>query len=381
MTTAVVGGALANRPGNGGGASVRTTWISALRRLGFDVWFVEQVDRSLLTGETPARSPQVRYFREVTESCGLENRRALVDESGESLCGAGRATLEEVASEAALLVNLGGHLTSPWLLDRFVRKAWVDLDPGFTQFWHAEGAEGLRLEGHDRYFTVGLNVGRPGCDIPVDGIEWTPLPPPVVLDEWPPSEGGLDLFTTVASWRGPFGSVEHGGRAYGPKAHQFRRFIELPELLSTRMQIALDIHPGDGRDRDGLRAHGWDLVDPREVAATPTSYRDYLVASGAEFSVAHGVYVETASGWVSDRTVRYLAAGRPALVQDTGLSDPLPVGRGLLTFNTLDQAVAGAEEIAASYEEHRHWARALAEELFDSDRVVGRLLEETGVAP
>jgi len=385
VSTVVVSGALANRPDNGGGASVRMTWVSALRRLGFDVWFFEQIDRSLLGAEpgeggAPEESRPARYFRSVTERHGLAERRVLLDERGASVFGPDRQALEGVAAEAALLVNLSGHLTVPWLFERFARKAYVDLDPGFTQFWHAEGVQGARLAGHDGYFTVGLNIGQPGCPIPVDGIAWSPLPPPVVLDEWPVEEGDLDAFTTVASWRGSYGGVDHRGRHYGSKAHEFRKFIELPQRLPIPVQIALDIHPADEGDRVALREHGWELVDPGEVAAEPESYRRYLAGSGAELSVAQGIYVETASGWISDRTVRYLASGRPVLVQDTGFSDHYPVGRGLLAFRTVEEAVTGAESIAGAYDAHRLWARYLAEEFFDSDRVVGRLLEELEAA-
>lgn len=379
MSIAVVAGALANRPRNGGGASVRTTWISALRRLGFDVWFIERIDGSLLAPD-PEDSAPVRYFRQVTEGAGLAGRCALLDDRGDPIVGPDRETLEELAAAAALLVDLGGHLSLP-LRARFARKAYVDLDPGYTQIWHAQGIGGARLGEHDRYFTVGLNVGLPGCAIPVDGIEWRPLPPPIVLDEWPVEEGGRDTFTTVASWRGPYGRVEHGGRAYELKAHQFRKFIELPARQPLPMEIALDIHPADERDREALAEHGWELVDPAEVAAAPDSYRRYLSGSGAEFSVAQGIYVETASGWISDRTVRYLAAGRPVLVQDTGLSDHYPVGQGLLVFRTLEEAVAGARAIAGGYEAHRLWARRLAEEFFDSDRVLGSFLDDMEVAP
>lgn len=379
MSTVVVAGALANRPGNGGGAAVRTTWISGLRRLGFDVWLVERIERARLGPDAESSDP-ARYFRRVTEEAGLTGRCALLDEGGEPIVGADAETLEDVAAEAALLVDLGGHLDLP-LRERFARKAYVDLDPGYTQLWHAQGVAGAGLGAHDRYFTVGLNVGLPGCAIPVDGIEWRPLPPPVVLEEWPVEEGGRDAFTTVASWRGPYGRVEHRGRCYELKAHQFRKFIELPERLPTPMEIALDIHPADARDRAALAAHGWEVVDPAAVAGDPESYRRYIAGSAAEFSVAQGIYVDMDSGWVSDRTVRYLAAGRPALVQDTGLSDHYPVGQGLLVFRTFEEAVAGARAIADGYEIHRLWARQLAEEFFDSDRILGRFVDEMEVAP
>ncbi len=125
--------------------------------------------------------------------------------------------------------------------------------------------------------------------------------------------------------------------------------------------------------------NGWRIVDPREAAGSPDAFRRYVQGSGAEFSVAQGIYVETACGWFSDRTTRYLASGKPALVQDTGFSRNLPAGEGLIAFATMEQAVAGANAIWRDYRHHSQAARALAEEHFDSDRVLGRLLERAGL--
>ncbi len=163
--------------------------------------------------------------------------------------------------------------------------------------------------------------------------------------------------------------------------HEFRKFIELPARAPGRFELALAIHPADARDLGLLHQHGWQLVDPQQVAADPLRFRQYIQGSHAEFSVAQGIYVDTASGWFSDRTVRYLASGKPVLVQDTGFSRHLPVGEGLLSFRTLDEAVAGAECIARDYERHCHAARAVAEAYFDSDLVLSRLSEAIGVAP
>jgi len=180
----------------------------------------------------------------------------------------------------------------------------------------------------------------------------------------------------VATWRGPYGRVEHAGRTYGVKLDEFRKVLPLPRRSGHTFELALDVHPDEGRDLAALREHGWRLVDPREVAGDPGLFRHYVQGSGAEFSVAQGIYVETSSGWFSDRTTRYLASGKPALVQDTGFSQTIPTGDGLLTFRTLDEAVVGAEAIAADYDRHARAARAIAEEYFDSDKVLARMLED-----
>jgi hypothetical protein len=204
----------------------------------------------------------------------------------------------------------------------------------------------------------------------------------VVLDHWPVS-GGSDCgrFTTVATWRGPYGPVRYGGKTFGSKVHEFRKFIEMPERVSQAFEIALDIHPDEKSDLNLLDRYGWRLVDPTAAVPDPDAFRCYVQGSGAEFSVAQGVYVETRSGWFSDRTVRYLASGKPALVQDTGFGQNYPVGEGLVAFGTLEEAIEGAARIESNYDEHSRAARALAEEYFDSDKVLGRFVEEAGVAP
>jgi hypothetical protein len=274
-------------------------------------------------------------------------------------------------------VNISGHLRLDWLLGPIRRKAFIDEDPGFTQFWLDSGIGRDVIARHDVHFTVGENIGTARCAIPTAAVRWLPLRPFAVLDQWPPSpQGPPDRFTTVASWRGPYGAVEHGGRRYGLKAHEFRKMMALPQLASATFELALDIDAADAGDRQTLEQHGWRLVDPQIVAGDPLRFRRYVQASGSEFSVAKGVYVETDSGWFSDRTVCYLASGKPVLVQDTGFSRQYPVGAGLLTFRTVDEAAAGAEEIVRNHGAHCHAAREIAETYFDSDIVLSRFLDE-----
>lgn len=384
MATLLVAGALANKCGNGGEAWVRLSWILGLRRLGHEVYFVEQIAPATCVGQDGAVVPfeeslNLDYFRRVTRRFGLDDRSALIH--GERVHGPSMPELLEIAEAADLLVNISGHLSHGPLLRRVRRRAFVDIDPGFTQFWHVDPASGARVDGHDFHFTIGENIGSPACPIPTSGVEWRPVRQPVVLEEWPVAPAGeADRFTTLASWRGAFGPVEHQGRRYGLKVHEFRKFVELPSRARQRFEIALDIHPADGRDRDDLRRNGWRLVDPRGASRDPDAFRAYVQGSGAEFSVAQGIYVDTGSGWFSDRTVRYLASGKPALVQDTGFSRNLPTGEGLVAFRTLEEAVEGAERIARDYAAHCAAARAIAEEFFDSDRVLTTFLQEAGVA-
>lgn len=359
---AFVAGALAAKVGNGGHAWSRISLVLGLQRLGFDVVYVEQL---------PSAGPAERaYFDRVCVQFGID---------GCLLLGAPTRDLVERAETASLLLNIGGHLTVEPLKRSPRRRVYLDDDPGYTQLWTQARVVGARLQGHDMYFTFGQNIGGRDCTLPTGGLEWHRLRPPVLLDEWPFVHGALDRFTTVASWRGAYGRVEWGGRLLGQKAHEFRRFVDVPELVDHPFEIALAIDEADHADADLLKRHGWQLVDPRGVAATPDDFRRYVQGSGAEFSVAQGIYVETASGWFSDRTTRYLASGKPAVVQDTGFARHVPTGEGLIAFSTLDEAVAGAEAIARDYSSHAQAARALAEQQFGSDKVLGRMLDEVGV--
>jgi hypothetical protein len=363
VAVAIVAGALANKPESGGEAWVRLSWVLGLQRLGWEVHLIERLER-------PEPAAQ-RYFAEVTGAFGLDGWASLLDGQGEALHGHDEGHLLEVAAEADLLFNISGHLGPGPLRSAPHKRVYVDLDPGFTQAWHADPGLDFTVAGHDTYVTVGQNIGRPHCPVPTVGIEWVPTLPPVLLDEWPaapPPQRPL-TFTTVATWRSPYGGLTIDGREMSLKHHQFRRFASLPEQIDgVELELALDIHPGDAADLELLRKHGWKLVDPCEVAATPAGFRDYVRRSGAEFSVAQGVYVEAATGWFSDRTAAYLASGRPAVVQDTGCPAPI-------VFEDLDCAVAGIEAVRDSYEEHAATARGFAERCLDSDRVLGRLLE------
>ena len=392
MPTAIVSGALANKPYNGGNAWTRLSWVRGLERLGYAVYFVEQIDRSACVDESGrpaafADSVNVAYFRRVTEQFNLAARSALVCLPDHEVVGIGPRSLPAPGA-ADLLWNISGHLTVEAVKAAARVRAYFDDDPGFTQFWHAGGSDASRLAGHDVYYTIGQNIGAADCPIPTCGIPWRHTVPPVVLEDWavqhvPQAAPGPPQrplrFTTVASWRGPYGPVTHGGNTYGPKAHQFRKFVSLRRATGQTFEIALDIHPNDARDLSLLRENGWQIADPRAVAASPDNFRSYVRASDAEFSVAQGVYVDTNSGWFSDRTTRYLASGRPALVQDTGFARHFAAGAGLVPFRTLDEAVAGAADIAADYLEHSRAARAVAERHFDSDRIIRRVLDELGL--
>jgi hypothetical protein len=381
MAIAIVAGALANKPGSGGEAWVRLSWILGLRRLGLDVHFVERISAPACVGPSGAPSGfgdsvNLRHFTAVAAEFGLTERATLLYEDGAEHRGLDPVSLRQLLNEADLLVNISGHLDGAFLAGPR-KRVYVDLDPGFTQAWNADPGIEFSVPEHDLYLSVAQNIGRPDCGIPGDGLPWVPTLPPVLLEQWPvaPPPPSPLILTTVATWRNPYGGLEIGGREMSLKHHQFRRLAELPERVEgAEFEIALDIHPGDAADLELLRSHGWRIVDPL-AAASPAAFRDYVGRSGAEFSVAQGVYVDTASGWFSDRTAAYLASGRPAVVQDTGLAGEVAAPGALFAFADLEGAVAGAEAVSEGYEESSRAAREFAEAELDSDRVLRRVLE------
>jgi hypothetical protein len=387
VKTAIISGVIANKPHNGGATWTRLSWALGLRKLGFAVFFLEQIDRRACVDSTGTpisfqESANLRYFNHVISTFGLTESAALIYERGDQIHGATWTDLLHLARSADLLVNISGHLDLEPIKSPIRRKVYIDLDPGFTQLWHASGDGAPRLGGHDLYYTVGENIGTPGCSIPTGGIDWRPIRQPVVLEDWPVTPAmNPARFTTIASWRGAFGPIEHEGQKLGAKVHEFRKFAELPKRVQApaTFEIALDIHRADAKDLDPLRASGWRIVDPRAVAGDPQAFRQYVQTSGAEFSVAQGMYVHTRSGWFSDRTVRYLASGKPALVQDTGFAANYSVGQGLLAFDTLDSAARSVQTSLDDYDRQAQAARTQAARYFDSDKVLGRLVEEAGV--
>jgi len=382
MKTVIVSGALANKAGQGGESWVRLNWLLGFRELGWDVHFIEQIARETCVdaaGKPAAFAVSVNraYFEQVTQEFGFADSATLIYDGGAEFFGASASQLATLAARTDLLVNIGGHLLYEPVFAGVRRRAYVDIDPGFTQFWTAQGNPGAHLAGHDVFFTVGENIGSDDCPIPTCDRRWLATRPPIALHAWPVvSAPQCDRFTTVASWRGPFGVLEFGGVTYGLKVHEFRKVIALPRRTGQRFAIALNIHPGDGKDRDALDDHGWNILDPAATTSDPCAFRRFIHRSGAEFSVAQGIYVQTGSGWFSDRTAAYLATGKPALVQDTGFSRHLPTGEGLLAFRNEDEAAAGAAGIATHYERHCRAARRVAEEYFDARRVLSRFLQQ-----
>jgi hypothetical protein len=357
-----------------GSTWVRLQYMLGFLRLGFECYWVDHL-------ETPSDVHSVHYllnrFHRTACDFGFRERYCILDENGKSLSGLTDGEFRSIARAADLLVSISGHLprSSPML--HIPRRALVDVDPGFTQIWAQECDMGFAE--HNYFFTVGQNVGYPEFGVPTGDVEWIPTVPPVCLDCWPVAiEAKNAAFTSVADWRGSQTAVL-AGRQYEGKRTEFLRFLSLPCKTEQEIEVALTIGYWDYPDISLLLENKWNLVDPYLYAGDPFSYREYIQRSRAEFSVAKQGYVQSNSGWISDRTVCYLASGKPALVQSTGFEERIPTGNGLLTFKNEEDALEGIRTINQNYLAHCDAARRLAEERFGSDLVLGKILERVGL--
>jgi glycosyltransferase involved in cell wall biosynthesis len=385
MPTIAIAVAIAHKMKQGGYTWVPLQYALGLRRLGWDVLLLDRLEPDMCRDAqgrpcSPEESANLGYFVDVMSGFGFESSFALLCDRGARFIGLSRAEVRQRISRCAFLLNVMGFLDDEEILGWAPRRVFLDIDPGFGQMWRVLGLNDV-LRGHDDFVTIGENLGRPDCTIPDCGLHWITTPQPIVLEQWPvcrQSRGAR--LTSVVTWRGAYGPLEYGGRTYGLRVHEFRRFVRLPRLTGRTFELALDIHPAETADLALLGEHGWSLVDPRVVAGDPWDYRDYIQDSLAEFMVAKNMYVQSRAGWMSDRSLCYLASGKPVVAQDTGLGWLYPTGRGLLTYTTLDEAAQAVEEVVREPEAHQRAARELAEEYFDSDKVLARLLDRLGVA-
>lgn len=375
---------MAQRPLHGGHSWVFLQYLLGFKKLGWDVLFVDRLDADMCIDSNgnncpPDQSLNISYFREVMEKFDLNDSFSLIYNGGERFIGLSKQELLERIKRSAFILNVMGFITDEEILALAPKKVFLDIDPGFGQMWRALGLADL-FRGHDAYVTIGENIGKPDCVIPSCGLDWITTPQPVALDLWTPhpdSDG--KAFTSIASWRGPFGPIEYQGKTYGLRVHEFRKFVGLPDLTKHQFEVAMDIHTAEVNNINLLAENNWQLVNPKNVAGDPWVYRDYIRNSKAEFMVAKNMYVQANSGWFSDRSICYLASGKPVLAQDTGLKELYPTGEGLLTFTNLEEAVEGVEKINRDYQRHSKAARAIAEEYFDSDKVLSNLLSKLGV--
>ena len=375
----VVSGLLAQYPLGG------VTWdyfqyVLGLHRMGMDVFYMED------TGLWPFNPEErgvakgcefnVRYLSELMGAFGLEDRWAYRFPWEDQWFGLGRAKRNEVVETADVFLNVSGTLRDPSGFRGRGVLAYIDSDPVFTQVKLARGQADFRgmVDAHDVHFSFGEAHSEA---VPDTGHRWRPTRQPVVLDAWTHEHEGRDVFTTVMNWTS-YKPIEYQGRQYGQKDMEFRRFMDLPAQVSpTRIELAVNDGKTARTPRELLQHKGWLVVDPNEVCADWMSYRSYLQHSRGEWSVAKHGYVEGRAGWFSCRSACYLAAGRPVVVQDTGFTQVLPTGSGLLAFQDPDEAAEALRAVEANYPRHSRAASEIADTYFEASGVLSRLLTES----
>jgi len=281
---------------------------------------------------------------------------------------------EDLLQRAELLLNFHQKI-HPELLARFRRTALVDIDPGLLQYWISSGE--LDVPDHDLHFTIGETVGTPAAKFPDCGRAWVHIRPPVFLGEWPFSPDPAPApFTTVSSWYGSGEYILDGDGFWdNNKRVSWLSVAELPSLTDQSLEIATYVGEKDASERALLEERGWRVRHAVDVAGTPERYRSYIQSSRGELSCAKPSCAHFQNAWISDRTLCYLASGKPAVVQDTGPSTYLPDGAGLHRFSTAEEAAAAIAEVNSAYDRNCRAARELAESYFDATDVARRIIE------
>jgi hypothetical protein len=353
-------------------------YVLGLRALGHDVLYLEDTgmwyydaDKNEMIDDVTV---PIGYLSRVMSSFDLE-RWTFVALSGETFGVAGRE-LTSYLSSADLFLHVTG---SGLVRDEYrsaKRLAYVDTDPGFVQMRAAEGsARDLgHLDRHDVHFTFAGNIGKPESLIPTLDYNWYPTRQPVFLPLWPalPPPGPNAAFTTVLVWS-PYKPTRYRGEYFAGKDVEFPHFVSLPELTNAKLELAMG--GGSPVPEPELRRVGWRTRRGLDVSRSIDGYRTYIQESRGEWTIAKNGYVKTRGGWFGDRSTTYLASGRPVVLQATGFEDWLPTGKGLFAFSTTEEAAAAIDDVNADYDSHCRAAREVAEEFFDSDKVLTRLLE------
>jgi GT2 family glycosyltransferase len=361
-------------------------YMVGLQRLGYDPYYVETHARTpsmLMEREEDDSSAMAAAFIEnVMRRFGLEDRWAFYGLHQDNRCfGMSRNELERLYGSAHLLINLHGGTEPLAELSATDRLVYLETDPVQLQVELEQDVAATIdfLEPHCAYFTFAENYGNPDCGLPVqDRFHLLPTRQPVVVDLWTGRGGKGRTFTTVGNWRQPWREVVFEGETYTwSKHYEFLKFIDLPSRTAQPFELALSSY--EPEDWAMLTEHGWGVRHALDISTEPDPYRDYIVASRAEFTVAKDQNVRLRTGWFSDRSATYLAAGRPVISQETGFSNILPTGEGLFAFSTMDEILAAVEAINSDYARHSRAAEEIARQYFSHDVVLGSLLERAGL--
>jgi hypothetical protein len=358
-------------------------YLIGLRRLGYDPYYVEDSGRWLYDpaiGDVSSdATPNIRAVAPILERHGFADRWAFRGYYPGGQCyGMTEAQILQLYREADGFLNVTGaqeireeHMSVPC-------RVYVESDPVAMQVRVAKNDRSSieLLEAHTNYFSFGENLGAPGCAVPVERFEWLPTRQPVVLDLWKPVLSDHGAYTTVATWQNKGKDVEWNGKIYyWSKDREFIKILDLPSLTSAKFEVAVS----SDEAADIFARNGWKTVDAVTISKDIERYRDYIRESYAEFTVAKDQYVSPHSGWFSDRSACYLAAGRPVINQETAFSRILPTGKGLFWFQTMADILAAVDTIESDYPTHRRAAIEIAEEYFAAEKVVGSLMQRAGL--
>ena len=395
----VVLGTMASDP-YAGMAWMHMQIAAGLRRLGHDVYYFETTSTWPFD---PVRQTRVcdadyavPYLARVAERFGLANRWAYRRSfSDKQWLGLGRAQAEQLLAEADAVFNVAGATRIKEEGLETGRLIYLGTDPIYHEVSYFNGSEEGRtvVAEHDDFVTYGENIGQPGCAVPpLPGLRTT-MRQPVLIDLWRNGAPSKDAFTTVGNWKQSGCEVTlHGQNYRWSKHYEFLKFIDLPARIDQPLELAMNLQEvtshGEGTavpahgitaaEKEMLKARGWRLIDAPEFSTDPWRYRQYVQPSKGEFTVARDLHVRLRSGWVSERSACYLAAGRPVITQDTGFADFLPTGEGLFSFRTMDDILAAFEAINSDYRKHSNAAAAIADEYFAAERVLGKLITDLG---
>ena len=359
-------------------------YLIGFQRLGYDVYYVESHARTptmLMESEADCASTvAVAHLAEVMRRFDLADRWAFHAIHDDDRCfGMSQLQLQELYRSADLIINMHGG-TAP-LPEHYAsgRLVYLETDPVELQIELANNLQSTIefLEPHCAFFTFAENYGQPDCKLPVtDRFQFLPTRQPVLCDLWESSDLPANpAFTTVGNWSQCSRTFTYQGETYyWSKHYEFLKFLDLPSLTLEKFELALSSY--SPADKHMLESKGWHVRHALDLSMDCEPYRSYIQQSRGEFTVAKDQNVRFRSGWFSDRSATYLAAGRPVITQDTGFGNAIAVGEGLFAFRTQDQALAAVDAINTNYEGNCRAARQLAHEYFGYDKVLPDLLLE-----
>jgi len=361
--------------------------VIGFERLGVECYYVENSGAPpyspRLQSVTDSAVENVRFLSDTFARHGLADRWVYWDSLTDTWPGFGREKAEELLRNADVIVNLCGASRPDPEQKRKGCLVYIETDPILEQVKIAGGDAASRayLETHDVLFTYGVRLGAPDCRVPAGDIPWLKTHPPVIVDLWQSPAPARGSWRTIATYRNQGKDVVLEGRTYHWSKHpNFERVMDLPQRTAETLEIAL-VTAGADAVRARFLANGWKLADPVAVSGDPETYRAWIQAARGEFSVEKQDQTELKVGWFSDRSVCFLGAGRPCVLQDTGFSVRVPVGEGLLAWTTPEEARDALARVAADYDRHCAAALQLAREHFEARVLLPPILEAAGVSP